>query len=61
MVKTRSEIQSESDAKRGVVAKTYKLPKELVDQIASLAAQLEMTQAQLIQEAVNSLQAKHQD
>lgn len=61
MAKTRSEIQSESDAKRGVVAKTYKLPKELVDQIASLSAQLEMTQAQLIQEAINGLQAKHQD
>lgn len=52
MSKSRTDIQQESDSKRGVTPKTYKLPKQLVDDIAQLAAQKGVSQSQLIADAI---------
>lgn len=58
MSKSRTDIQQESDSKRGVTAKTYKLPKQLVDDIAQLAAQHGISQAQVLADAIYLLKLK---
>lgn len=54
MPKSRVEIQAKSDAKRGVVSKTYKLHQDDVELIKSLAERLNIPQNQLIMEAVRA-------
>lgn len=53
--KTRTQINADSDAKRGVKAKTYKLKIELVDDIATLSDKLGITQAEVIGRAIELL------
>ena len=52
MTKTLTEIQRESDARRGMVTKAFKMPKELADTIANLAKERGIPQNQVIAEAV---------
>lgn len=52
MARSQTERQRDSDARRGVVAKSYKLPQALVDTIAQIAAERGIPQNQVIQEAV---------
>lgn len=51
MVKTRAEINQESNERRGIVNKAFKLHKNTVDAIRSLADDSEKSQAQLITNA----------
>lgn len=51
MVKTRSEINQESNERRGIVNKAFKLHENIVDAIRSLAEDSEKSQAQLITNA----------
>ena len=51
MVKTRSEINQESNERRGIVNKAFKLHENTVDAIRSLAEDSEKSQAQLITNA----------
>ena len=51
MVKTRSEINQESNERRGIVNKAFKLHENTVDAIRSLADDSEKSQAQLITNA----------
>ena len=39
MARTSTEIQKRSDEKRGVAAKSYKLPKETIELIAEISEQ----------------------
>ena len=48
MAKTMAEIVAKSDEKRGVKAKTYKLPIETIAKIEQLAKSLDIPQNQLI-------------
>lgn len=58
MAKTRAEIQAKSDAKRGVKAKTYKIPITLVNEIADLAKTHNISQGKVIAESVALFKAK---
>lgn len=51
MVKTRAEINQESNERRGIVNKAFKLHENTVDAIRSLADDSEKSQAQLITNA----------
>ena len=51
MVKTRTEINQESNERRGIVNKAFKLHENTVDAIRSLAEDSEKSQAQLITNA----------
>ena len=51
MAMTMSEIVKKSDEKRGVVAKSYKLPRALVDDIAQAAKTTGKPQSTVIAEA----------
>lgn len=51
MVKTRNEINQESNERRGIVNKAFKLHQSTVDAIRSLADDSEKSQAQLITNA----------
>ena len=51
MVKTRSEINQESNERRGIVNKAFKLHENTVNAIRSLADDSEKSQAQLITNA----------
>ena len=51
MVKTRTEINQESNERRGIVNKAFKLHQNTVDAIRSLAEDSEKSQAQLITNA----------
>ena len=51
MVKTRAEINQESNKRRGIVNKAFKLHENTVDAIRSLADDSEKSQAQLITNA----------
>ncbi|HHF7319660.1 TPA: ribbon-helix-helix protein, CopG family [Haemophilus influenzae] len=48
MAKTMAEIVAKSDEKRGVKAKTYKLPIETIAKIEQLSQSLNIPQNQLI-------------
>ncbi|OOF39853.1 ribbon-helix-helix protein, CopG family [Rodentibacter rarus] len=52
MAKTMAEIVAKSDEKRGVKAKTYKLPLSVIVEIEQLSHQLNIPQNQLIIQAV---------
>lgn len=52
MALSRYEIQKKSDAKRGIVTRGYKLPAEVVAEIARLASERGQSQAAVIAEAV---------
>ncbi|ACL32767.1 ribbon-helix-helix protein, CopG family [Glaesserella parasuis] len=52
MALSRSEIVARSDAKKGMQAKTYKLPQALVAEIELLAKQCGISQGLLIAQAV---------
>lgn len=48
MVKTRTEINQESNERRGIVNKAFKLHQSTVDAIRSFADDSEKSQAQLV-------------
>lgn len=52
MTLSRTEWQKKSDDKRGVQAKTYKLPTALVQQIEQLAKQHNLPQSKIIEQAI---------
>ena len=52
MAQTQAQIQKRSDDKRGVAAKSYKLPKEIIELITALSKQTGKPQAVVIAEAV---------
>lgn len=52
MAKTATQIQKESDERRGLRSKGYKLPIETIDKIAELSKRAGMPQAQVIGEAI---------
>lgn len=52
--KTRSQIQADSDAKRGIITKSYKLHRDDVELIKQTAEQLDMAQNELIVKAVRA-------
>lgn len=52
MAQTSTEIQKRSDEKRGVAAKSYKLPKETIELIAEISEQTGKPQSIVIAEAV---------
>lgn len=60
MAKSRTEIQKKSDDKRGVMTKTYRLPKAVVTAIADTAKQQQITQGVLIAEMLALYQRHHQ-
>lgn len=59
MALSRTEIVAKSDAKKGMQAKTYKLPKTLVTEIEQLSQTLGIPQNQLIMQAVELFKAQH--
>jgi hypothetical protein len=61
MAMSMSEIVKKSDEKRGMVAKTYKLPHELVQDIAQAAAASGKPQATIIAEAFALWQQQQRD
>lgn len=52
MAKSRSEITKQSDESRSVVSKSYKLHTSIVQEIKSLSEELQITQGELIAEAL---------
>ena len=52
MPKSRTDIQERSDTKRGVKAKTYKLPIKTINLIEEYSDKNEITKARLIAEAI---------
>lgn len=50
--KSRVEINRDSDAKRGIMSKTFKLHESTVDLVKELSAQTDKSQAQIITEAL---------
>lgn len=56
MVMSRSEINEKSNEKRGVVAKTYKLKKDLVERIEKLSIELNIPQSRIIEKAIELLE-----
>lgn len=52
MALTPSQIVAKSDARRGMKAKSYKLPITLIDKIAELSAQHNISQGELLRQAV---------
>ncbi|WP_434278953.1 hypothetical protein [Acinetobacter sp. CE-15] len=52
MAKSRSEINQESNERRGIVSKSYKLHESTVEQIKSLSESTGESQAKIITEAV---------
>lgn len=61
MAMSMSEIVRKSDEKRGMVAKSYKLPRALVDDIARAAAASGKPQAVIIAEAFALWQAQNEN
>ncbi|MFB6350062.1 hypothetical protein ACFBZI_11575 [Moraxella sp. ZJ142] len=59
MAKSRSEIQAKSDAKRGIISKTYKLHQDDVALIKEYAERLGIPQNQLIINAVRAYVKEH--
>ena len=57
----QSQAQKKSDEKRGMVAKSYKLPRALVDDIARAAAASGKPQAVIIAEAFALWQAQNEN
>lgn len=58
--KTRTQIQTDSDAKRGIMTKSYKLHRDDVELIKKIAEQLNMAQNELIVKAIKEYAEKHQ-
>ncbi|WP_410374361.1 ribbon-helix-helix protein, CopG family [Avibacterium paragallinarum] len=54
-----AEIVAKSDAKRGVRAKTYKLPEETIALIEQLSREQDVPQYQIIQQAVELFKQAH--
>ena len=52
MAKSRSEINQESNERRGIVSKSYKLHESTVEQLKSLSESTGESQAKIITEAV---------
>lgn len=52
MAMTNSERTARTDAKRGMTAKTYKLPQAVVSEIEQLSKQYGIPQNQLLMQAV---------
>lgn len=52
MAKTQAQLSNESDERRGMKAKSYKLKLETIEAIASAASELGVPQNQLIEDAV---------
>ncbi|WP_336943335.1 hypothetical protein [Acinetobacter modestus] len=52
MAKTPTQLQTESDTKRGVKPKTYKLKQLLIDDISKYANEFDMSQGDLIEAAI---------
>lgn len=50
--KSISQIQRESDERRGMVSKSFKMSKELAETIANLAKERGIPQNKLIEEAI---------
>lgn len=50
--KTRTQINADSDAKRGIVTKSYKLHRDDVEMIKQIAQDLNMAQNELIVKAI---------
>lgn len=57
MAQSIASIQRRSDEKRGVSAKSYKLPQETIKMIAQLAELTGKPQSQVISEAIEQYQA----
>ena len=51
MAKSRIEINQDSDIKRGMASKTYKLPTEIITLIEQLAQEKGISQGKVIAEA----------
>lgn len=58
MALSRTELQSRSDEKRGVKAKTYKLPLSTIADIEQLSRERGIPQNQLITQAIALLKAQ---
>lgn len=52
MAKSRIEINQDSDIKRGMASKTYKLPTEIITLIEQLAQEKGISQGKVIAEAL---------
>ncbi|WP_174492574.1 ribbon-helix-helix protein, CopG family [Acinetobacter sp. Marseille-Q1623] len=52
MAKSRIQINADSDANRGFVSKSYKLHTSTVQQIKDLSSELNISQGQIIAEAL---------
>ncbi|MFT4021996.1 MAG: hypothetical protein QM666_10810 [Acinetobacter sp.] len=59
MAKTQAEIQKESDERRGMKSKSFKLSTDTVDKIADFAAQHNIPQNQLITDAIDLYIKQH--
>lgn len=60
MAMSRNEIQAKSEAKRGIKAKSFKLPVAFIAEIEALSEKLGIPQNQLIIQAVEEFKQKHQ-
>ncbi|WP_303820102.1 ribbon-helix-helix protein, CopG family [Actinobacillus minor] len=60
MAMSRNEIQAKSEAKRGIKAKSFKLPVAFIAEIEALSERLCIPQNQLIIQAVEEFKQKHQ-
>lgn len=60
MALSRTEIVKRSEAKSGIKAKTFKLPLALIAEIEQLATTYNLSQRQLIAQAITAFKEKHQ-
>ena len=60
MAMSRNQIQAKSEAKRGIKAKSFKLPVAFIAEIEALSERLGIPQNQLIIQAVEEFKQKHQ-
>lgn len=56
MALSRAEINARSEAKRGIVTKSFKLPQQVSQDIDTLAEQLGLSKGKIIEKAIFLLQ-----
>lgn len=61
MALSRTEINARSEAKRGIVTKSFKIPKAVSDEIDQLSVALGISKGKVLEQAVALLQKSTQN
>ncbi|AZI13597.1 MULTISPECIES: ribbon-helix-helix protein, CopG family [Pasteurellaceae] len=59
MALSRTEINARSEAKRGIVTKSFKIPQSVSDEIDRLAVELGISKGKILEQAILLLKQAH--